>query len=206
MKKEYYTIPEAAKRCAVGRTTMWRWVKSGKVKAVATPGGQHRIWKSDLQSLLSRLGSRATPEPGKVAHENPSLKSPVRILVVDDDASLRKMLSRTLQQHGFQTDVAADGFEAGVKLVQFNPDLVLLDLYMPGMDGFEVCKRIKENPSTSRINVLAITGYDTEENRARIMAAGADSYLIKPLESRLLLQKVEMLLWKPGSSLVAETG
>ncbi len=194
MEKDFFTIPEAAEFCSVGRTTMWRWVKSGKVKAATTPGGQHRIAKPDLQFLLSRLGAHPLPEPGEVDSTFSSRKASARILVVDDDPSIRKMLTEIFELHGFQTDVATDGFEAGVKLVQFNPDLVLLDLYMPGMDGFEVCKRIKENPHTSRIKVLVVTGYDTEENRDRIIACGADGYLTKPVEKDRLFEEIEALL------------
>ncbi|MBT3257534.1 MAG: response regulator [Deltaproteobacteria bacterium] len=203
MEKDFYTIPEAAKICSVGRTTMWRWVKSGKVKAATTPGGRHRIPKSDLQFLLTRLGAHPLPESGETAHANRSWKTSVRILVVDDDPFIREMLSRALQNHGFQTEVAADGFEAGVKLVQFNPDLVFLDLIMPGMDGFEVCRRINENPSISQIKVIAITGFDTEENRDQIMKAGADGYLAKPLETSKLLQEVEVILSEPVNLLAA---
>ena len=90
--------------------------------------------------------------------------------------------------------MASDGFEAGVKVMGFRPGLVILDLFMPGMDGFEVCKRIKENSSVSGIKILAITGYDTEENRERILRAGADGYLAKPVERSALVQHTEGLL------------
>lgn len=200
-EKDHYTIPEAAKRCAVGRTTMWRWVKSGKVKAVATPGGQHRIWKSDLQFLLSQLESPATSDPKKMAHEKPSRALPARVLVVDDDASMRKMLIRILQKHGFQTDVAVDGFEAGLKVMDFNSHVIVLDLVMPGMDGFEVCKRIKENPATSHIKVLAVSGYDTPENREKILKAGADGFLAKPVDNEAFLDEVRRLCLESESEL-----
>lgn len=65
---------------------------------------------------------------------------------------------------------------------------------MPGMDGFQVCRRVKENPETSHIMILFSTGYDTRENRNRIMAAGADDYLAKPLEKEILLERVARLL------------
>ena len=68
---------------------------------------------------------------------------------------------------------------------------MILDLFMPGMDGFEVCKRIKTNPGASHIKILAITGFDTNENRDRIMQAGADGYLAKPVGKRTLLQNIE---------------
>ena len=99
-----------------------------------------------------------------------------------------------LSTNGFRTEVASDGFEAGVKTVEFKPDLMVVDLYMPRMDGFEVCKQIKENSNTSHIKVLAITGYDTKENKDRILDAGADGYLVKPLERKILLQNIGDLL------------
>ena len=68
---------------------------------------------------------------------------------------------------------------------------MILDLFMPGMDGFEICKKIKENPETSHINVLIITGHNTRENKDRAMSAGADDYLVKPVDSRVLQQRVE---------------
>jgi len=97
-------------------------------------------------------------------------------------------------QGEYQTAVASDGFEAGVKIIEFKPGLVILDLVMPGMDGFEACRRIKENSNTAHIKVLAITGYDTEENKERIMSAGADAFMPKPLDMDRLLPNVDDLL------------
>jgi CheY-like chemotaxis protein len=68
---------------------------------------------------------------------------------------------------------------------------MILDLFMPGMDGFEVCKRMKTDPNASHIKILAITGFDTDENRKRIMKAGADGYLAKPMRKKRLLQNIE---------------
>ncbi len=78
--------------------------------------------------------------------------------------------------------------------MQFKPDLMILDLYMSGMDGFEVCERIKENPKTSHIKIIAYTGFGTKENRDRIMKAGADDYLIKPVKKSVMIQSIEALL------------
>ena len=196
VEKDYYTIPEAAKVCSVGRTTMWRWVKSGYLKASMTLGGQHRIQKAELQSVLADRGGYSIPASEKAPEPEFSGRSlsPKKILIVDDDPDLRKIMPRFLSAEDYEVAVASDGFEAGTKVMDFNPDLLVLDLIMPGMDGFEVCKRIKKNPRTSHIKVLAITGYDDEENRARIMKAGADGYLPKPIERESLLEEVEGLL------------
>ena len=84
--------------------------------------------------------------------------------------------------------------EAGIKVVQFRPDLVILDLIMPRMDGFEVCRYLKKDSATSGIKILVLTGYDTEENREEIMEAGADDYLAKPVETDDLIEHIGGLL------------
>ena len=180
-----FSIPKAAKHCSISRVTLWRWVRSGKLKAFLTPGGQYRIRKEDLELFIS----------GKMGHlPQVELIKEKKILIVDDDLGVQKLLIRMLSTNGFRTEVASDGFEAGVKTVEFKPDLMVLDLYMPRMDGFEVCKQIKENSNTSHIKILAITGYDTQENKDRILKAGADGYLVKPVERKTLLQNIDDLL------------
>ena len=116
-----------------------------------------------------------------------------RILTVDDDPQIRDLLTTILAKNGYQTESATDGFDAGFKIREFKPSLIILDLIMPGIDGFEVCKHVKKNPETSHIKILAITGYDTKKNRDQIMAAGADGYLTKPVEMNTLLRHVKQL-------------
>lgn len=195
-KKDYLTIPQAAGICSVGRTTMWRWVKSGYLKTSVTLGGQHRIQKAELESVLTEKGGYSLPASDIAPQLQFSEKTPSRrkILIVDDDPDVCKVMAQLLSFQDYEVAVASDGFGAGAKVMDFKPDLLVLDLIMPGMDGFEVCSRIKENPRTSEIRVLAVTGYDTEENRARIMKAGADGYLAKPVENERLFQEVAGLL------------
>ncbi|MCK5509550.1 MAG: response regulator [Desulfobacterales bacterium] len=185
MKKNFYTIPEAAKICVVGRTTMWRWVKSGRLKAAAGPGGHYRILKNDLHSFARRQG--ISPVSG-------THFTGARILVVDDDATIRDVLLQFLTESGYLVTVAVDGFDTGIKVSEFKPELILMDLIMPGMDGVEACRRIKDNPGTSGIRVLMITGFDTPENREKAKQAGADGYLVKPIGRNVLLEKVKDLL------------
>ncbi len=186
-KKEYYTIPKAAKVCGVGRSTMWRWVKTGNIKTSVTLGGQYRISIANLESFIAE--NQVYPLPS-----NNSSKE--KILIVDDDIQVQKLFTGVLSPHGYQTEVASDGFEAGVKIMSFKPGLILLDLYMPGIDGFDVCGKVKENPATAHIKILAVTGYASDENRERVMGAGADDFMAKPVDVATLIEHVENLL--PG--------
>ncbi len=164
---------------------MWRWVKYGELKAFRTPRGVYKIRKKDLESFIRK----------KMKHlPVADLLQKKKILIVDDDKQIVEVLSQMLSSDGYQTEKAFDGFEAGRKVVEFKPDLMILDLYMPGMDGFEVCERIKKNSDTSHIKIMALTGFDTPENRDLIMKAGADGYMAKPVEKDELIQNIEDIL------------
>ena len=187
MIKDMYTIGKAAEYCSISRGTLWRWVKFGELRASRTPGGHYRILKDDLEGFIIKKGMYP------LAYMRFSKK---RVLIADDDPQIRDVLSKMLKAQKYETEVASSGFGVGAKVVKFKPGLIILDLFMPGMDGIEVCRQIKEDPDTSHIKILAITGYDTKENRDRIMEAGADGYLAKPIEKVVLLQRMEELLDK----------
>ena len=185
--RDFLTIPEAAKFCAVDRITLWRWVKAGYLEASVTLGGHHRIQKEDLESFLVDNGMY--PLAKKYFLKD-------KILIVDDDLSLRKVLAEALSANKYQTEVAKDGFEAGIKVMQFKPDLLILDLIMPGMDGFEVCELIKKDPTLSHIKILILTGYPTDENIERVTELNVDGFLGKPVNAATLLRHVKDLLEK----------
>ena len=195
MNEEILTIPQAAKYCAISRWTLRKFVKSGDLKAARTPGGNYRILKSDLESFIYEKGMYP------LVHNRSSSK---KILIVDDDPLIQDLLTKMLSKNGYKIEIAADGFDAGFKIKDFKPGLIILDLIMPGMGGFEVCRRVKENSESSHIKILAITGYDTKENREKIMEAGADGYLAKPLAMDTLLQYVVRLLNRKGNMLKVE--
>lgn len=186
-KIDILTIPQAARYCSVDRVTMWRWVKSGHLQVSLTLGGHHRILKKDLESLLRSKGMYPL-----VRKFFPKKK----ILIVDDDSMVRKALAKTLSDRRYEIREAADGFEAGMQVMLFEPDLLILDLVMPAMDGIEVCKRIKQNSATAHMKTVVLTGYDTEENRRQILKAGADAFLVKPVDKDTLLRHVTNLLNK----------
>jgi CheY-like chemotaxis protein len=123
-----------------------------------------------------------------------------RILLVEDNELNRDMLSRRLMRRGYQVDMAADGKE-GLQMAEvITPDLILLDLSLPGMDGWEVLRQLKQHPRMKHIPVVALTAHALVTDRNRALEAGFDDYDIKPVEMPRLLKKMETLLNTEGAS------
>jgi len=122
-------------------------------------------------------------------------ESTYHVLVVDDDPSTVKIATSALEAlDGVETATAADGFEAGLQVVAFKPDLLILDLMMPGADGFEVCRHIRRDPDLAEIKILVLTAHGTHENLERVLEAGADDFMHKPVDVERLRQQVRTLL------------
>jgi DNA-binding response OmpR family regulator len=120
--------------------------------------------------------------------------SKITILNVDDNEAGRYAVSRILKQAGFEVLEAASGEEA-LRLVDRNPDLIILDVKLPDIDGFEVCRRIKSNPATSLIPILHLSAtYQDSESRVKGLEGGADSYLTHPIEPLVLIASIRALL------------
>lgn len=120
---------------------------------------------------------------------------PLSILVVDDDPKIRALLRRTLQLEGYRVLEAADGREALKLLDREEPDLVILDVLMPGPDGFAVCERIRERED---VPILMLTARDEVGDRVRGLRSGADDYLVKPFAMEELLARIHSLLRRSG--------
>ena len=117
-----------------------------------------------------------------------------RILLVEDNELNRDMLSRRLTRRGFTVDVAVDGQEGLDRVQQQAPDLILLDMDLPVIDGWEVARRLKADDRTSGIPVIALTAHAMAGDRERAMDAGADDYETKPIAFNTLVEKIEALL------------
>ncbi len=115
----------------------------------------------------------------------------MRILVVDDDPQITSLLKRGLSYEGYTVDTASDGGEALDKAKENEPDLLLLDVSMPGMDGFEVARRVRK---TSRVPILMLTAKGTVADKVTGLDAGADDYLVKPFDFDELVARVRALL------------
>jgi putative two-component system response regulator len=116
------------------------------------------------------------------------------ILAVDDQQVNLDLLIRLLSNHGYQVETAHDGEAALIAIERLPPDLVLLDVQLPGIDGFEVCRRIKQNPATRLIPVVLVTGLNAREHKIRGIDAGADDFLSKPFDAAELRARVKSLV------------
>jgi two-component system CheB/CheR fusion protein len=120
------------------------------------------------------------------ARQNSYSTNPRRVLVVEDNLDTVHTLSMLLREMGHEVKFAINGY-AGVDIARsFRPEFVFLDLGLPGMDGFEVCKRLKAEPGMEKTRIIAITGYAQDEYRKRSQEAGCEIHLVKPLDPRFL--------------------
>jgi len=117
-----------------------------------------------------------------------------RVLVVDDDANVASLFERLLAREGYIVDVASDGMSALTAVAAHPPDVILLDVLMPGMNGFEICQRLKREAVTRLTPVVLVTALSDRDNRIRGLEAGADDFLTKPVDGQELLTRVRSLV------------
>ncbi len=182
------TVHQASEYCSVSPKTIINWVEAGHIKAYKTVGGHRRIKRGDLEAFMRRQGipvPEAAPGDGRK-----------RILVVDDDPIIVETLVQALEEdpHGYEVISASDGFEAGLQVSHFKPDLLILDIMMPDIKGFEVCKRIKSSPETRHTRIIVLSAYLDEEKFAEMKKHGADICFSKPLPLPQLKEEVARLL------------
>ncbi len=186
-KKEVVTTFEAASLCHVSYNTIKNWIKRDLLDAYRTAGGHLRIDIADLEVFCREHG---IPMEDK--------KDPMRrkVLIVDDEESVRVGLQDALNNYSEELDIhaASDGFEAGTLMETLKPDLVILDLVMPGMDGFKVCQSIKRSPTLKHVKIMVLTGFPSERNIERVANLGADVCLAKPIDRAALFESIDLLL------------
>lgn len=123
----------------------------------------------------------------------------IKILIAEDNAINRELLRELLEARGYTVFEARDGQEALHMMEQTRPELLLLDIGMPVLDGFAVTRRIRENPRLAQLPVVAVTAYAMQGDRERILRSGFDGYLSKPVNAAALTEELDRLLTKHGS-------
>jgi CheY-like chemotaxis protein len=126
------------------------------------------------------------------------------VLVVEDDPETRRFYVLTLNRNGFTTEEAHNGFQALDKATAVVPDLILTDIAVPGLDGIELCRRLRADPRTAPIPILAFTGHDDRDYPDRALGAGANRVLIKPFDAETLLAEARRLLKSGGSGGISD--
>jgi len=193
--KAVFTTFETARLCHVSPLSIINWVNAGRLPAFRTPGGHRRIRREDLIRFMKENGI-------PLADELREGSGRAKILVVDDEAGIREMLAEHLSQRSrpYEVMTAADGFEAGRLVATFQPDVVLLDLRMPGLDGYQICRTVKNDPETAGTIVIAMTGFFSPETEARILECGAVKCFAKPVEPQALATFVDSVVEQRGAT------
>lgn len=186
--EDVLTVYKASQFCNVSPKTIINWVESGHIKAYKTVGGHRRINRSDLLAFMQKQG---IPIPEK---EPAEVKQ--KILVVDDDPIIVETIVLAFEEDEFDYEVisASDGFEAGLQVEHFKPDLLILDIMMPDIKGYEVCKRVKSNPQTKDTRIIVLSAYLDEEKFKKMKDYGADACYSKPLPLPQLKDEAARLL------------
>jgi CheY-like chemotaxis protein len=176
-----YSALEVANICGVVNQTAINWIRNGYLTAFSTPGGQYRVYLDDLIEFMTKRKIRVPAElleaSGTCSAEDKS------ILIVDDDRGLNSVLSKFLLKEFPDIEVyqAFDGFEAGALLADKKPKYVIMDLNLPGLDGFSLCKRIKESDEFGKPFVFVITSLQEDDVEERIRSLGITDFMRKPL-------------------------
>jgi excisionase family DNA binding protein len=183
MLKRYLTTGKVGEMLEVSPAAIKKWIQQGKLAAFRTPGGHFRILADEFERFQKTHGFGT------------GTGQPLRVLVVDDEREVAGVIVASLRalHPRAQIDTAANGFEGLLKVGTFRPDLLLLDLSLPGMDGFEVCRQIKRDPVIRDTKVVVMTArfLDAEP---RAMEAGADGFLSKPFEAATVYELLARFL------------
>lgn len=180
------TSHEVASLAQVSPSSVLKWIEQGKLRAFRTPGGHRRVASDELVEFLR---AHRLPVPRELEGER------VRLLVIDDEPTYLRSLGALLQRADSRVEVslAENAVDGLLKVGLERPAVVLLDSYMPGMDGLEVCRRLKESAETANIAVLAMSGRHSAELEKKFLEAGAVGFLPKPFQPAAVLSKLEGL-------------
>ena len=192
MPEKIYTTYQIGKFCQVNIRTVIRWIETGKLKAYSTPGGHRRVKWSDLITFLTQ---NRMPIPRELEEAKKR-----KVLVVDDDLDFLEIASKVIQKiPDAEVRTTASGFDAGILVAEWNPDLILLDFLIPDLDGFEVTKKIRNNPRLKKIPIIAVTSISDPAELEKVKNCGVDSVITKPIENESFLKKIDRFLYTSRS-------
>ncbi|HKA26408.1 MAG TPA: response regulator [Gaiellaceae bacterium] len=179
---DWLTLGQAAKYLGVAQSTIRKWSDHGRVPAFYTPGGHRRYRRPDLDNFLNRSG------PGGSLQQGPL------VLIVDDDERVREYVRVNLEMEGYAVREAGSADEGLDVLEDVSPDLILLDVMMPEVDGWEMLQRVQERHGVGAIPVVMFSGKLNERSAEQATARGAQGFVGKPFDPQQLIEQAKQLL------------
>jgi excisionase family DNA binding protein len=184
--KTVFTTGEAAKICKVSQQTIIRCFDSGQLKGFRVPGSRfRRIPREQLYAFMRDNGIPTDAlESGKR-----------KVLIVDDDQELVELIVDVLEKDGrFEVRSVNNGFDAGMMVKEYHPDLIVLDVMLPDINGKEVCQRVRTDKSMDDVRIICISGMVEDEKIEDLKNSGANDFLHKPFEVETLIERMCGLL------------
>src|SRR2546423_628808 len=180
--KTVFTTGEAAKICKVSQQTIIRCFDNGQLKGFRVPGSKFR--RIPREALYKFMKDNSIPTDALESGKR-------KVLLVDDDAELVELILKFLDEDGrFETRVAQNGFDAGMMVKEYHPDLIVLDVMLPDINGKEVCHRVRADASLEDVRILCMSGMVEEDKVQELKLAGADDFIHKPFEVEALIDRM----------------
>ncbi|MBR5242748.1 MAG: response regulator [Thermoguttaceae bacterium] len=184
--KTVFTTGEAAKICKVSQQTIIRCFDSGGLKGFRVPGSRFR--RIPREHLYAFMKENNIPTDALESGKR-------KVLVVDDDRDLVELLVDVLERDGrFETRSVNNGFEAGMMVKDYRPDLIILDVMLPDINGKDVCLRVRNDKSLEAVKIICVSGMVEEDKIEELYRAGANEFLAKPFETERLIERLCALL------------
>jgi excisionase family DNA binding protein len=184
--KTVFTTGEAAKICKVSQQTIIRCFDNGQLKGFRVPGSRFR--RIPREALYKFMKDNGIPTDALECGKR-------KVLLVDDDNELVELMTKVLEEDGrFEVRVAGNGFDAGMMVKEYRPDLIVLDVMLPDINGKEVCHRVRADPALEDVRILCISGMIEDDKIQELKLSGADDFLHKPFDIEELIDRMCTLL------------
>jgi excisionase family DNA binding protein len=184
--KTVFTTGEAAKICKVSQQTIIRCFDNGQLKGFRVPGSRFR--RIPREALYKFMKDNGIPTDALESGKR-------KVLLVDDDAELVEVMNKFLEEDGrFEVRIASNGFDAGMMVKEYRPDIIVLDVMLPDINGKEVCHRVRADNTLEDVRILCISGMIEEDKIQELRLAGADKFLHKPFDVEELIDEMCALL------------
>ena len=191
--KTVFTTGEAAKICKVSQQTIIRCFDNGQLKGFRVPGSRFR--RIPREMLYKFMKDNGIPTDALESGRR-------KVLLVDDDVELVEVMTKFLEEDGrFEVKIATTGFDAGMLVKEYRPDMLVLDVMLPDINGKEVCQRVRADSTMEEVRILCISGMIEEDKIQDLRLAGADDFMHKPFDAEQLIDRMcKMLEMEPAEA------